>query len=267
MSLAQVRVAWILIIALAGPAFGTASDFPRGVRAIDPIRAECEVPGGRILSFTIEPLAGEGLADDLPGLAAYELRGSVRELLCVDEGRRYHPWKVALCELDGDCLPEIALGVFKRTRLDPVERRRLFIFDWTREDVLVPLWLGSRLSFELDDFAFLRRADGLDVLVAVEHKGVEGCVLRDYRWRGFGFLAGGDRMRVDGPCDPDSARQACIRMLETLVAPALPGNRADTRSWRCLPDREERGSSPTEHPDGGVGRGQAGGKVRQGGRE
>jgi hypothetical protein len=221
------------------------------------VRADCVISGGRVLSFRIEVSDGQSAHATGPRcptgvpesgvVSVYELQGPTWQSLFTDAGRGYRPWKLVLCELDGDSLPEVALGVYKSTRLDPAECRRLFIFDWTREDVLVPLWLGSRLSFELDDFGFLRGPDGLDVLVAAEHRGADGCVLREYQWRGFGFLAIGDRMKMDGPCHPDATAEACRRALGALLALPVPEGQTDARSWRRLTSREgchaERGTS------------------------
>lgn len=114
--------------------------------------------------------------------------GDGREEVWRDCDRRLAPWKLRLAELDGDPAPEVALGVCKTTRHDPVRRRRLFIYDWTGSS-LAPKWLGSSLGLPLVDFHFARdRGAHRDHLIALEH-GPHRAVIRRYRWNGFGFTA------------------------------------------------------------------------------
>lgn len=121
--------------------------------------------------------------------AVFQRRGQDgREEIWRDYDRGFSPWKLVLAELDGDPLPEVALGVHKATRHDPAHRRRLFVYDWTGSG-LAPRWLGSSLGLPLVDFHFARdRGAGRDHLVSLE-RGPHRAVVRRYRWNGFGFTA------------------------------------------------------------------------------
>ncbi|MHA1568039.1 MAG: hypothetical protein ACTSXZ_01095, partial [Alphaproteobacteria bacterium] len=70
---------------------------------------------------------------------------------------------------------------------DPVERNRLFIYDWTG-DCLFAKWLGSRLAAPFTDFKFARTPAeaATDSLYALETEN-ERKLMREYRWNGFGF--------------------------------------------------------------------------------
>jgi hypothetical protein len=113
-----------------------------------------------------------------------------REEIWRDRARGFRPWKVEVAELDGDSGPEVAVGVYKTTRHDPLPARRLFVYDWNGY-CLFPKWLGSSLALPLVDFSFVREA-GKDthLLLSVENDR-DTRILRKYRWNGFGFTATG----------------------------------------------------------------------------
>jgi len=98
------------------------------------------------------------------------------------------PWKVAVGDVDGDGLQELVVGVWKKTRLDPVHDKRLFVFGWS-QDGPFPRWLGSRLSRPLVDFELSSSKQGHVDLVAVERDRQGQLTARTYAWNGFGFTA------------------------------------------------------------------------------
>jgi len=113
-------------------------------------------------------------------------KDSARTEIWRDRDRGLYPWKLEIAELDGDPEPEIAIGVYKRTRHDGNLARRLFIYDWTGF-CMFPKWLGSRLALPMEDFKFTKSdPDGIHRLFTIEH-GAKGKLIRQYRWNGFGF--------------------------------------------------------------------------------
>jgi len=126
---------------------------------------------------------GNGVA---PAVYALSDNGERREVW-RDRDRGFHPWKLEIAELDGDPEPEIALGVYKSTRRDPELRKRVFVYDWTG-DCLFAKWLGSRLTWPLEDFHFARFSPDHPVehLFTIENDGTEKKI-REYEWNDFGF--------------------------------------------------------------------------------
>jgi hypothetical protein len=111
-----------------------------------------------------------------------------REEIWRDRDRGFNPWRIEVVKLDDDPEPEIALGVYKRTRTDPHPARRLFIYDWSGYS-LSPKWLGSRLALPMEDFRFIRPAgEKYHQLVTLEQT-PDSRLIRKYRWNGFGFIA------------------------------------------------------------------------------
>lgn len=99
-------------------------------------------------------------------------------------GRRFVPplFKLYLADIDGNGSEDLIAGV-ERTIRGRVWRR-VYVYQSRRPD-FPPLWLGSRLSFVLEDFS-LTKVRGRLALRAVErHFGKR--VSSDYLWYTFGF--------------------------------------------------------------------------------
>ena len=65
------------------------------------------------------------------------------------------PWPVyrfTFGDLDGDSVPEVAVGVIKETHYWKQMDKRLFIYQIYTKQHFVPLWLGSHVASELIDF-------------------------------------------------------------------------------------------------------------------
>jgi hypothetical protein len=180
----------------------------------DRITAQSDWSGGRgpRLSFCILGRNGEERGRTL---AVYELTAGGWSRRFLDRDRGFHPWCIMTAELDGDPLPEVAVGAYKSARYDPKPENRLFIFDWTGE-ALFAKWLGSRLGLPFERFGFARGADGVDRLLAVEHSGQERLVLRQYHWDGFGFAHDCDRIRVSHSADYEKARDKLYEKMQEL---------------------------------------------------
>ncbi len=159
------------------------------------------VPEGKLL-FCI--LGYEGRPYGVMPAVFLQKKDGTREEIWRDRDRSYNPWRIEVAKLDDDPEPQIALGVYKKTRTDLQMARRLFIYDWTGY-CLSPKWLGSRLALPLEDFKFIRPAGARHhQLVALEQT-PDFKLIRKYRWNGFGFIAmetvscvrrneGGDRL-------------------------------------------------------------------------
>ena len=70
------------------------------------------------------------------------------------------PWPVyrfTYGDLDGDSIPEVAVGVIKETYYWKQLDRRIFIYQIYKNQHIVPVWKGSHVASELMDFIIDRR--------------------------------------------------------------------------------------------------------------
>jgi hypothetical protein len=168
--------------------------------------------GGRV-AFCLLACGQEARAR---AMAVYEQAGVSWVRVFINRDERLHPWKIALAELDGDAFPEVIVGTYKRTRFDPAERNRLFVFDWTKKKTLFPKWLGSSLGLPFCDFGFARDGNGIDRLLTLEHAGRERLILRQYRWTGFGFSHDRDWMRMENARDWERSKRLMLDQMMSL---------------------------------------------------
>jgi hypothetical protein len=148
---------------------------PAGIAAPAGVRADLD-GDGKAETVSIRPRSGGQSA------AVVVSRGGKR----LFEGVRLSPWKAIAPDVDGDGKHEVAVGVYKKSRFDPVMAKRLFIYKF-EGGKLLPKWLGSRLSRRFTDFRFADiDKDGRDELVAQEYD-LKGSYESLYRWNGFGF--------------------------------------------------------------------------------
>ena len=102
----------------------------------------------------------------------------------VSEWVLKHPVFHFCCgDMTGDSIPEIAVGVVKKTRYSQVEAPRLFLFKLFEEELIRPLWLSSRLCGLLQDFSI--EPDGS--LLTKETKPDGSTIRVRYRTAGFGL--------------------------------------------------------------------------------
>lgn len=80
--------------------------------------------------------------------------------LCLSENgkvlsKMILPWKLYRFDhgdLDGDAVPEIAVGVIKTTKYDPIMEKRLFLYQIADGHAIIRLWMGSKMMYRIQDF-------------------------------------------------------------------------------------------------------------------
>lgn len=109
---------------------------------------------------------------------------------CRDVWRLPYPtYAFATGDVNGDGVTDALVGVVKATRFDPRIARRLFVFQQIH-DYVRPLWLGSRLAGELQEF----RLEGQHV-VTLEQSRDSLWFVGLYHWDSFGFTMTGRRIQ------------------------------------------------------------------------
>lgn len=99
--------------------------------------------------------------------------------------KRHQPWKLAGGDVDGNGLPDFAVGVFKRTHLYPEAHNTVFFYE-IRGGAVVPKWKGSSLGRPLVDFAYAK-VRGKPKLVALQRRLDHSLGLFVWTWNKFGF--------------------------------------------------------------------------------
>ena len=87
-------------------------------------------------------------------------------------------------DVNGDGLPEIVVGVIKKTRYWRDEDKRLFIFKLYDGQLIRPLWLGSRLGCPIVTFRIER--DSMPARIISTEQCGDSIKKVMYRIKGFG---------------------------------------------------------------------------------
>jgi hypothetical protein len=120
----------------------------------------------------------------------YDLKAEVfftDSLISTNKWRLNYPVYQFDCDdINNDGIPEIAVGVIKRTRYDSICRRRLFIFKLYEGKYIRPLWLGSRVSYPLVDFRIVGES-GEKHFRTLEQNGENSFVIAEYKLDAFGL--------------------------------------------------------------------------------
>jgi hypothetical protein len=153
--------------------------------------------GEKVINETISDINNDGLdelliisgeADSQYGrrLRIYEFDNDFREVFEQDFGDM-NPWKVQVCDVDGDGQGEISIAMYKTTVFNSVMAKRPYIYSW-QNGTTAPKWRGSRLSRPFDDYIFTDiDRDGADEIIAIEMLEDGRKVVNSYKWKGFGF--------------------------------------------------------------------------------
>ena len=99
----------------------------------------------------------------------------------------YNPWKIVTADIDGDSVPEICLGVYKKTVFHSDYTNGLFIYDWDRY-CIHPKWFGAEFPISLLDFEFYDvDKDGIADLITLETENDSTKKIMTYQWFGSGL--------------------------------------------------------------------------------
>jgi hypothetical protein len=119
---------------------------------------------------------------------------SIIKLLSYREGEQeivstwplpYPVFRFDCADINGDGLPEIAVGVVKATRFDRNIKKRLFVFKLFDTACIRPLWLGSQMPQPLIDFRLVNRHE--KTLIRTIEQTSNGCyAVGEYEWKNFG---------------------------------------------------------------------------------
>lgn len=109
----------------------------------------------------------------------------------LDEWKLPYPvYNFEVADVDNDGQDDIWVGVIKETRFDKTKRKRLFLFKII-EGKIRPLWLGSRMSQPLVDFAPVCIIDSLEkkkcIIRTIEQEKSGKFLVANYQWRKFGI--------------------------------------------------------------------------------
>lgn len=98
------------------------------------------------------------------------------------------PWKIELGDIDGNGEQEILIAVHKTTHFDPIEKNRMFIFNYS-EGKLRKKWTGSQIAGVWKDFYV---GDMLSIpgneLIFIEQMEDQRERISIYYWFDFGFV-------------------------------------------------------------------------------
>lgn len=122
----------------------------------------------------------------LPHLRQYQVRartGDAETMLPLG----FPVYRLAQGDVDNDGRPDVLIGPVKRTALDTVVRRRLFVYRLDSAGALRPRWRGSKLMFNLLYFKAVVKQSRTYVQTIEQEPGGGYCI-GQYHWQGFGLV-------------------------------------------------------------------------------
>ncbi|WP_229725444.1 CapA family protein [Hymenobacter baengnokdamensis] len=122
----------------------------------------------------------------LPHMRQYQVRarsGDAETVLSLG----FPVYRFAQGDVDNDGQPDLLIGPVKRTPLDGVVRRRLFVYSLDSSGQLHPRWRGSRLMFDIVFFKAVY-THGLTYVQTIEQETAGRYCIGNYHWQGFGLV-------------------------------------------------------------------------------
>jgi hypothetical protein len=98
---------------------------------------------------------------------------------------KYPVYRFECADINSDGNTDILAGVVKSTHFEPELDRRLFIFRIDSTQIR-PLWLGSKLCFQLVDFRCVND-DNKSYIISLEKTDKELYCIGKYKWQNFGL--------------------------------------------------------------------------------
>jgi len=122
----------------------------------------------------------------LPHMRQYQVRartGDAETVLPLG----FPVYRLAQGDVDNDSRPDVLIGPVKRTALDTVVRRRLFVYSLDSAGALRPRWRGSKLMFNILYFKAVVKQRRTYVQTIEQEPGGGYCI-GQYHWQGFGLV-------------------------------------------------------------------------------
>lgn len=144
-------------------------------------------PFGKTLPITDAHFNGTVTAQKLPKLNRYRI--SIMDTVGQTIDRIHTPYEVfdlQTADINHDGSTDICLGIIKPTPFDSAYKKRLFIFR-IDNGYIRPLWLGSRLSHTLVNFAVATNTQGQTIVRALEKQDEKNYCINEYKWESFGM--------------------------------------------------------------------------------
>lgn len=104
----------------------------------------------------------------------------------ITEGLRqeYRPWKLVIADVDGDGIPEILIGVYRKSPYTPAWAQSIFVMTFDGKE-LIRKWMGSSMGRPLFDFTVAPEKTQRLLTVQLREDGKQA--LSSWDWSGFGF--------------------------------------------------------------------------------
>lgn len=145
------------------------------------------------------------------------------------------PWKLKVCEIDGDENPDIFMIVNKVTQESSELQNRPFFFNF-EDHKLVKKWTGSKLRYPFIDACFGDLdGNGTDEFIVIEKVKEDKFIISDYYWFGFGFILQAESKIYDGVDSIEIEKKDNVR----LKARIKEGNVVKYVSLELLSERTE----------------------------